>query len=1007
MGVGLSIAMLASLLVMAAPASAGTLSLSAESDIPKTENNILAAAGLDIVDIAVNGDTIYAATQDNADSILYKSTDGGATWSSLDTSTSYPDTKTIEHVAVAPDNPDVVVASFTDNDVEYSSNGGSSWSDMGQHANLSDIGDIDVSPGATYYVGVVGANSTSGADLFTLKLAIAQSWGQRGGNPGFTANQDKGLAVKFSPNFSTDKIITIVTGNSTSNTAYFQCYREESGARTWNGQISFFDTTDWGTGIDLTDELETITTGPVAASISLADTYLGTDETERLGFIGVAGAANGGAVRVIDSVDKKFETWASGDEGPIGSVAYHESGKLVAGDYDESQAYICLSPMASTPKFERVRSLKQPGGENKTQVGWSGDNLVAGTSGDESAFSTSTDDAVSFNDISLIDTELDVMDDVAVSADGSVVYLTTHDTSEGSGDYDTSVWIKASSWTRVFSKMDFGTDANAAFLVRIAPEDSAAVYVSSKSSTDVWVSKNSGKESWKHVPVYKLDSVVDFEVLSEDTAYAIDADEFSKTSNAGASWGSAKTLDVGTGATLTVADDDTILVGTSDGYVTISTDGGSTFKKCPTQVDAGTAHVVVDKDFADNNVIYVGADDSVKRGKAITESQTWSTRSESYDATTGFGTVPTGYDVTGMVRHGDIIYVLSSDSADSRLSRALELTPTVATGELALWSHVDDNTGLDATPRALKISSSTIKAWAVSSDTNELITLKDPIADAGPTLVAPADNAQIEVNPVTGRAYTITFNWERYNSSKIDEMSLQISTDPDFDARMYNTTFTGIDSNSVAVVVGPNAQYAAEFMPNTTYYWRVRVHRNGTFYSPWSETRSYDVGSATAFTIVSPEVGATDVGLQPTLTWAEYAGAIGYEINVAEDPTFAILDISSNVEGTFYRVTEELEYSTTYYWRVRGVTGVSTSPKTPAPGGDWVTGTFTTMAEPKEPTPPVVIEPTPPPSAPEIVEVPVVTPAPIPAYLLWVIIVIGALLVIALIVLIVRTRRVS
>lgn len=74
------------------------------------------------------------------------------------------------------------------------------------------------------------------------------------------------------------------------------------------------------------------------------------------------------------------------------------------------------------------------------------------------------------------------------------------------------------------------------------------------------------------------------------------------------------------------------------------------------------------------------------------------------------------------------------------------------------------------------------------------------------------------------------------------------------------------------------------------------------------------------------------------------------------------------------------------------------------PAGPWVTGMFTTGARPVDVAPPVEIVPPPPAPPAEVIEIPV-APA-IPPGLLWAVIAIGAVLVIALIVLIVRTRRV-
>jgi hypothetical protein len=288
-------------------------------------------------------------------------------------------------------------------------------------------------------------------------------------------------------------------------------------------------------------------------------------------------------------------------------------------------------------------------------------------------------------------------------------------------------------------------------------------------------------------------------------------------------------------------------------------------------------------------------------------------------------------------------------------------------------------------------------------------------------LKAPGDKEAIGVNPTTGKAYNITFTWERYHEKSIKQCEIEIATDPAFDALVHRTSIYGIDDNMIALVIGPSASnivysdtqvtYAqADFMPNKTYYWRVRV--NGTDFgptlSPWSTTRSFSVEGEMPFAITTPEIGATGVSLTPTLGWTEYPGALSYEVALAEDPTFAVLDISHSADTTFYKIEEVLPYATTFYWRVRGVTGEA-DPRAKVqirPGGPWASGVFTTMAEPVEPTPPVVIEPTPP-SEIQIVEVPVqAPPAAIPAYLLWTIIGIGAVLVIALIVLIVRTRRV-
>jgi hypothetical protein len=290
-----------------------------------------------------------------------------------------------------------------------------------------------------------------------------------------------------------------------------------------------------------------------------------------------------------------------------------------------------------------------------------------------------------------------------------------------------------------------------------------------------------------------------------------------------------------------------------------------------------------------------------------------------------------------------------------------------------------------------------------------------PTATAGPTLVSPAEGAEIKLNKETGRSHNVGFTWDRYAHKNVDECTLQISTDADFNTTIYNTNFTGIDTDRITQVVGPYGATGniAEFNSGETYYWRVRNGPAAPLMSPWSEVRSFSIESVEApFDIAAPVKGAPDVDIMPTFTWAPYKGAIGYEIMVAEDSTFAIIDWSRSVSGgdrTFYKSEEALAYNTVYYWRVRGVTGAA-APKKAAPGGPWVVSMFTTEDKPAPPPEPTVIvqkEPAPPAPPPTVIEVPQpAAPAPVNDTLLYVIIVIGGVLVVALIVLIVRTRRV-
>jgi hypothetical protein len=967
-----------------------------------TTGNVLGAVDKD--GAFVDGDDVDAPMYQYP---LYKSIDTGATWSGLEDTTSFPSGVTVKAIATAPDDPDVVAIVTSADEVEYSSNGGSSWTDLDAPSDTSPVvaagtlSAIDISPGTTRYVAVGGQNGAGNAELFTIQLAMAQSWQARYTSAaGIKAQQTDIKAVEYSPNYATDKAIAVVSGNTSD--AVFQIFRYEQGDYDWNGQIDYLEAADWATGITL----DTITGGLAAADIAFPETYLANDEGERLVYTAVAGAATGGGiVRLTDTVDKGFQTWSGGDEGGIGSLAYHESGKIVAGSYDDNKVYQYLSPTAVTPKATRVNSLKQPSGVDKTLVVYSGDTVLAATSGDESAMAVSTDDGYSFNDVGLIDTAVSVIDDFAVNADGSKVYLTTHDTVEQTGNYDASVWKKEDTWTRVFSSIDLAADANAAFLVRVAPEDDAAVYLASKSTDDIWVSKNSGEETWKPVPCYKVTWVQDMAVESADVAYVLDTatgQGVSKTTNAGASWGATKepikSID---GYMISLAPNGDILVGDTAGYVAFSKDGGSTFERTK-DFGTGNAIVVADDDYADNNIIYVGVGTSVKRGKADVDY---------VPATRGTTTLP----VTGMAQVGEVTYVLTAQAgSDSVLYMSL-LLETAASEAKAEWTTTDAaaETYLSE-PQALKLSDSSgsPKLWAIDTTTPALESYTDATSMAAPTLVSPADEATVGVNTGSGRAYDITFIFERYSDSDIEDARIEVATDSDFNAIVYSDDYANISTDTIAKVVGPYGNDGtAEFLPGETYYWRVRT--TTPLNSPWSETRSFIVESLEApFNVSGPVAGASQVSTTPVLTWSAYPDAIRYELALSEDPSFQILEWSHNVDNTFYAITEALEYSTTYYWRVRGVTGESyTVGRTVVtPAGPWVTGVFTTEAEAVEEQPQVITITEPAPPAEVVIkEVPTTTVVqqPIPSWMLLTIIIIGAILVIALIVLIVRTRRVA
>ena len=170
-----------------------------------------------------------------------------------------------------------------------------------------------------------------------------------------------------------------------------------------------------------------------------------------------------------------------------------------------------------------------------------------------------------------------------------------------------------------------------------------------------------------------------------------------------------------------------------------------------------------------------------------------------------------------------------------------------------------------------------------------------------------------------------------------------------------------------------------------TYFWKVRVACDSPFVSKWSDLRTFKTALGAVPYLCAPWCGQNDVILTSNFAWDGVAGATGYEVQVATDEAFSNIVASGNPTSNAWAPADPLEYSTVYYWRVRAIKDGSIVSA-------WAVCIFTTMdepAEPVDPVPPVVIEQT------------EVTPVWI-----WVIIGIGGALTIAVVILIVTTRKV-
>jgi hypothetical protein len=196
----------------------------------------------------------------------------------------------------------------------------------------------------------------------------------------------------------------------------------------------------------------------------------------------------------------------------------------------------------------------------------------------------------------LVDTALITLEDIAISADGSKVYLVTNDGT------DLSLWRRVLSWERVLSR-----PSDTGYIVRVAPEDSDAIYVAKRNSKTTYYSQEGGGDKWfQRTAKYDIQ---DLAVEGDgDVAYiAVSSSKtVSKTTNGGFTWGTAKDTG-GTGGNIHMIQslgEDEIIVGSIDGYVAWSSDGNESWNKINTKLDGSSNVQVTASGLANGDYIY-------------------------------------------------------------------------------------------------------------------------------------------------------------------------------------------------------------------------------------------------------------------------------------------------------------------------------------------------------------------------------------------------------------------
>jgi hypothetical protein len=976
-----------------------------------SRNDIRSPCEVNSVALASDGKTIYATDIPNAtpppaaNPGIWKSSDGGINWSSKPTqhlvqATPGP-TLPVMDIALAPDNPELIAAVCLNNiatlrhEVYVSDDGGANWTRTGAipwvYGGDEQIGDIAISPGYNsdgklihdIIIGSRHPNDSNGdGEIYILNYPGFSGWKAQG----FTSGDV--IAVRASPNYTADFSLVVMAA-TTQRTYVCLGYRDiVANTCVWNADNGWpVELCQPSQGGGNTSGEDKIITGDIA----LPANFTGTLENQRLLF--ATYDSNGtalGASQALDDVYRLNNTRVTrlrmpgaGSKARVSTIAYagdDKTGKLLAGEVAadltkaSARVWLCLDPLSSCPTWKMP--LKQPTGGGKdgyanAQLAWSTDSSTAfcatGSGNrdtpqkwadptnpawnsqnlDESAVSISGDDGNSWNQIGLIDTNIDRLRSMAAAEDESTLYLA----SVNDAGFD-SLWrsqspILGDIWQRV---MCFSGESP---ILRLSPDadDGANLFWGDQGTNQARSSIDHG-QTWQDC----LPNVIIQDMAAPDsqTLYILQGNGEIRRGYHTNGWRWQRSIDTGLAASHSISVyNDYVLVGAATSEpspLAYSADKGQTWIKISQETPStGNRHVAFDTYFDTNQIIYIGDDAGGIYRWSLNRSYSWDDMSAPNHSFYGI--------VLG--RQGALYGVYSS--TESGIDRTLYSRSGIPKPGV-YWDSITSNLAagvkFSTEPSALSISRSSL--WAIDASDYDpadaegcLWAFTDTLARTGPRPIEPEDKTALGCDPVSGRNEEVDLRWQQL--SLADAYELEIARDEAFSLRITEAEPQTNPYYEPATVTSPAYRILAGILSetNSTYYWRVRVRQAATgqvIRSQWSEAGSFSIKAG--LPVVSPYLGAQ--ALKPShgasnipissvaFSWTPFKGATEYELILARDSALMDIIVQESLPTAAYRYGGRLDYDTAYFWKVAAT---KPSPSEPSP-----VFSFTTIAEPLPPS---------------------------------------------------------
>jgi hypothetical protein len=910
-----------------------------------------------------------------------------------------------------------------------STDSGVEWADTGVPTLVDTIQAIAISK--EYTIGeksyreiaigtaVWGDSATTGQVWVRRSDSFPVSWQNQnltiGGHTGGEVS-----ALAYSPDFQNDYTLLVVASTNTDVAAAYQ-------NKTWLCLLNR-STGVWNSLLDYPVEIGTLASPSagdalgvfyIHTSLALPSNYSGSNAATRRLFVSYDREpnANDDVYRLIDTTVTRLNV-LGGIPINICSIAYSGTttkGTLLAGDVDPVTGSLTVQvrrteePFNASPAW--YLSTVPPTGPGNAKVAWSSDGEMAycGTSKssgvivaepDESAFSASLDNGDKWRQMGLIDTIIKIAD-VVPAPDGESLFITTYNEYGPEGIWRSAGDPLGERWERVLT-MDSCCDG---IILRLSLnyDDNSTLYAAEADGSQLAVSYNRGNTwKWCRFPPAGCPGgpIIDIVVATEDTVYvALPEGYVAKTTTGGSTWWDLLDTGLSDINMLAIVDEETIFVGGRKGDVAYSTDGGESFTLIDEIIASGSGdvQVVADTNYQENGTIYAAtnlSDEGIWRWvigvstewEQIDESITELEKGQCIGGLTmgpegtlyALRTEPASNDSGGMTRS---LNPLETDTDDIEFDLVNDDLPTTTT--------FDPNLVYSHTLPYIKLSGNAEQneLWTIDTTNQIIYRYQDTLCKVRLILISPETGDIIPIDS-SGYITNLTMCWEELEGAEEYEVTIYLDSEA--------TKMEWAGTSTSTVIIATEGTNPAQLTKGTEYYWRVRAVE--PIKSPWSETRSFAASLAEALwsplsgsSSISPSCGAADMSIKPAFCWQSADGATGYEFILARDGEFSDVVIAKTeadaLKTTAWECDIELDYSTTYFWKVRAISDVSYS--------DWGVCLFTTEAAHSavsQPQTSITASQT------------LITTSSIPSYMIGIAIGTGVVLVIALLVFIVRTR---